>query len=171
MWNGGSRAPQTGSPFCSLFWDAGWRQGGEGRGWSAITIMWHSLCSWLTRPSSPSCERCWRAVETALLRSSQHYQCSASRQRLINHWHVICPIDTSSWVAHVWQWLHCLLGIVKPLLWHWGNLFAGCFPLPKLYLFHDKDCLYATTSLGTAIPWDEAGLAQDWKWGFGKRNT
>lgn len=71
--------------------------------------------------SSPSCERSQRPVETALLKSSQYHQCSASRWRLINHWHVTYPTDTSSWVAHVWQWLYCLLGIVKALLWHWGN--------------------------------------------------
>lgn len=122
---------RPGSPFCSLFGDAGRRQGGEGRGWASIATMWHSPCSWLTWTSSPSCERCWRPVETALLESSQHHQCSASRWRLINHWHVTYPTHTYSWVAHVWQWLHCLLGIVRPLLWHWGNLFAACFPLPS----------------------------------------
>lgn len=38
--------PRLGSPFCSLFWDAGWRQGGEGRGCTATATMCHSAQGW-----------------------------------------------------------------------------------------------------------------------------
>lgn len=174
MWNGGFRVPETEEPFLQPALGCWGEQGGEGGGWTAVPPRGTVCAPGWRDQAAPVVRGAGGRGRQHLLKSSQHHQCSASRRRLINHWHIIYPTDTYSWVAHVWHDSAV------------GKCQTSAVTLEKSVcrmLSPPASCICSMTktipftvymppaSLRTAIPWDKAGLIWDWSWGVGKRDT